>query len=241
MILNMVEIQLELTAFHGYIYGPGNYGTRWEVDYGYAIHQWLAAAFGELTPKPWRFFLHRGNYARILGYSVVDCQQLQTQLKEFAVPSVLSVCPRPEEMIRSKQMPNWQKGRKLGFQVLCCPVGRKAGGGTEKDLFLVKADGGVTGLRREKVYGEWLKERFEAGGASVREVRLSGFRLVNQRRQTQYQQPQGRKSVTITRPHALLEGELVVSDQERFMQLLASGLGRHRSFGYGMILLRPPQ
>jgi CRISPR system Cascade subunit CasE len=38
----------------------------------------------------------------------------------------------------------------------------------------------------------------------------------------------------------LLRGELTVADPDAFSALLARGVGRHRAFGYGMLLLRPP-
>ena len=67
MVFNMVEIQLDLASFHTFLYDVMGYRGRLEVDYGYAVHQWLAAAFGELAPKPWRFFINRSGSARVLG------------------------------------------------------------------------------------------------------------------------------------------------------------------------------
>lgn len=40
-------------------------------------------------------------------------------------------------------------------------------------------------------------------------------------------------------PDAVFTGSLTVSDPEAFRVLLARGVGRHRSFGFGMLLLRP--
>lgn len=42
-------------------------------------------------------------------------------------------------------------------------------------------------------------------------------------------------------PDATLQGVLTVADPEAFKALLARGIGRHRSFGFGMLLLRPPR
>jgi CRISPR system Cascade subunit CasE len=44
----------------------------------------------------------------------------------------------------------------------------------------------------------------------------------------------------IERPNAVLEGHLMVRDPVAFRALLARGVGRHRAFGFGMLLLRPP-
>jgi CRISPR system Cascade subunit CasE len=42
-------------------------------------------------------------------------------------------------------------------------------------------------------------------------------------------------------PDAVLEGVLEVVDGEAFAALLRRGVGRHRAFGFGMLLLRPPR
>jgi CRISPR system Cascade subunit CasE len=42
-------------------------------------------------------------------------------------------------------------------------------------------------------------------------------------------------------PDAVFTGTLVVARPAEFMGLLARGIGRHRAFGYGMLLLRPPR
>ena len=40
-------------------------------------------------------------------------------------------------------------------------------------------------------------------------------------------------------PDVVMQGRLRVSDPQAFAQLLARGVGRHRAFGFGMLLLRP--
>lgn len=49
----------------------------------------------------------------------------------------------------------------------------------------------------------------------------------------------GRRLVNLERPQALMTGEMVIADAAAFAALLARGIGRHRAFGYGMLLLRP--
>ena len=38
---------------------------------------------------------------------------------------------------------------------------------------------------------------------------------------------------------ATVHGTMTVTDPAAFAQLLAHGVGRHRAYGYGMLLLRP--
>lgn len=48
-----------------------------------------------------------------------------------------------------------------------------------------------------------------------------------------------RPRVSLTRPAALLQGEMIIQDGDQFQALLARGIGRHRAFGFGMLLLKP--
>jgi len=41
-------------------------------------------------------------------------------------------------------------------------------------------------------------------------------------------------------PDAIVHGVLVIHDPAAFSALLVRGVGRHRAYGYGMLLLRPP-
>ena len=42
-------------------------------------------------------------------------------------------------------------------------------------------------------------------------------------------------------PDAVVHGTLTITDPSAFANMLSKGIGRHRSYGYGMILVRPPQ
>lgn len=90
---------------------------------------------------------------------------------------------------------------------------------------------------REQVYGEWLKRELQRrGAADLNEgTRLTRFRLevVHRRGESRYPRASAPR-----RPNAVLEGTLTVRDEETFRALLRRGLGRHRAFGFGMLLLR---
>ena len=129
--LYMLELRFDLIALHRFLHAQGLCGGE-DGDIGYGIHAWLGAAFGELAPKPWRLLMNGKRPPRILGYGPHDASVLTQRIVEFAEPTVLQVCPEPAEMIASRPMPTWDRGRRLGFQVLVCPVGRKSSTGTEK-------------------------------------------------------------------------------------------------------------
>ena len=84
---------------------------------------------------------------------------------------------------------------------------------------------------REAVYLDWLTERL---GSTVRldraACRLARFRRIRVARGNRG--PEG--------PDATIHGTLIVTDPVSFAALLARGVGRHRAYGYGMLLLRPP-
>jgi CRISPR system Cascade subunit CasE len=177
--LYMVEIWPDITALLRFLHGQGLATRDGDEDLGYGIHAWLAAAFGKLSPKPWRLLIDRRRPARILGYSHVSAQELQQYMSEFAEPSVCAVCP--PESIASRMMPDWMPGRKLAFELMCCPVGRKAGSGIEKDIFLIHADTSEKGtLSRDTVYCSWAKERLQSGQAAiVTSISLVGFTKID--------------------------------------------------------------
>lgn len=212
-----------------------------DEDLGYGVHAWLAAAFGQGTIRPWRLLCDSRRPTRILGYTTRDASELRERLGAFAEPSVYAVVPDPENDILTRPMPTWRAGQRLAFEVQCCPVGRKSGSGLEKDMFLIAADhSGSDSIDRESVYTVWAAERLERDNAcSIRKIRLDGFRLVRQLRQTQ-PEGNGRTRARLVRPMALIRGELIVGDPESFNAMLAGGIGRHVAFGYGMVLLRPP-
>lgn len=107
-----------------------------------------------------------------------------------------------------------------------------------------------TWAEREQVYRGWLArelsaERKEASPAierppaELQEATMVEFAREPLRRKGAPRQapPPGQRQAE--RPDAVLEGTLVVRDEAAFRALLARGVGRHRAFGYGMLLVRP--
>jgi len=236
----MVEIIPDMIALYRFLSIQGISGREDDTELGYGIHAWLRAAFGDLAPKPWRLLMDRKRPTRILGYAEGDAFMLREHLSISAQPSAAEVCRDPSQTIISKAMPLIGRGRSLGFEVLCCPVVRKAGSGIEKDAFLAAVDAapGNT-LDRGQVYCDWVASKLHEGGARVFDTHLKSFRLVRQVRKTQAN-GKARQYRPLLRPHVVVAGTLTVQDPEAFHCLLKKGVGRHRAFGYGMLLLRPP-
>lgn len=206
-------------------------------DLGYALHTLLAAAFGDAAPKPFRHF---DDARGLLAYSAHDADALQLAA-QMAAPDVHAALGL--ERFASRSFPTeWAAGRRLGFEVRVRPVLR-TNAGRERDVFQVaaeKAGEGEFDQTREAMYGEWLaRELGRADAARIDHIRLDAFRLSASLRKSSTADGK-RPGRRVAGPDALLVGELTVREPGGFAALLARGVGRHRAFGFGMLLLRPP-
>jgi CRISPR system Cascade subunit CasE len=213
-----------------------------DEDMGYATHAWLVAMFGNLAPKPFRLLQdHRlRRPPRLLGYIGASGAELAEHAEAFAPPLAVAACDL-SQLKQVKAMPRqWSPGRRLGFELLVCPISRRED--REKDVFLSRADRQPPEsppLQRDAVYRDWLQRQCDTA-AHIEDMRLEGFRLVRMLRRGQRDTPEARRGTArISRPQALLSGTLTVGSAEGFHALLRRGIGRHRAFGYGMLLLKP--
>jgi CRISPR system Cascade subunit CasE len=232
----LLELPINSKALIGFIHDCG-LNTASDEDLGYAAHAWLKALFGPHAPNPYRLLhdLRNRRAPRILAYSERPREELTEHAETYARPMARAVCNLDD--LRVAKLPEvWKVGRRLGFEVLACPVSRQDQ--SEKDVFLRRASSLPTGapkLERSAVYYDWLKS--QAGlSVDIENLSLEGFRLIHMLRRRQDGE---RKGPRITRPHVLFHGVLTIRDGEGFDRVLRRGIGRHRAFGYGMLLLRP--
>jgi CRISPR system Cascade subunit CasE len=213
---------------------------RGSDDMGYAWHSLLTAAFGDKAPKPFHLLEQRGRPAQILAYSENSASEMRNFAALFADPIVVDALGVLE--IASKEMPTaFQAGSRFGFELRVRPTIRvtKDGKTRERDAFLaalsqVEPD---QGLDRGTVYTQWLREKLKAGGADLVSAEISRFqmsRIVRRNRSEDISKLQ-----ELIGPDVTFNGTLVVQDPEAFHLLLSRGVGRHRAFGFGMLLLRP--
>ena len=216
-------------------------------DPGYLTHLLLRRVFGDVAPQP--FHLEESRTAPLLwGYAAVDAGILRERLA-FADP--LAAVAIDSETLESRPMPlPFRSGRRLGFRLRACPVvrsrrTRRDGRPVEVDVFLQRA---LTTphkpLDREQVYCAWLADRLAARGAHLVRVRLVRFLQVPLVRRCGRSRPYLLPSPAgglARRPDVTFDGVLEVADPEIFALALARGIGRHRAFGHGMLLLRPPE
>jgi CRISPR system Cascade subunit CasE len=211
-----------------------------EDDLGYALHALLRAAFDRLAPAPFALLRDAKRPAKLLAYSPTPPAELRAQAAACAEPAVVAALGLAD--MADKQMPEgFPVGHRLGFTVRARPTVRTDRDGNrdrvrERDAFLAAIDGTAPGEgpSRGEVYRTWLARRLGEGGAEAEHLVLDQFRLTLTLRRNDV-----RRLHPFNGPDATFSGVLRVTDPARFGALLAHGVGRHRAFGFGMLLLRP--
>ncbi|PSQ95989.1 MAG: type I-E CRISPR-associated protein Cas6/Cse3/CasE [Bacteroidetes bacterium SW_9_63_38] len=226
------------------------------TDTGYLVHCALGELFGDDAPQPFAIETdaQNGRRARVLGYTAADADTLQANAQLDASPTVYEICDW--DGLAAKPMPDtFPDGITLQFELRACPVVRKASAGEgvnqngdtrtwdegdELDVFLAEAwTRPEDDVSREQVYRDWLRRQFDLrGGAEPHSIGMDRFSIERMTRRVPKTDNGERKADTIKRPDVTLTGTLTVTDSSAFVDLLRSGLGRHKSFGYGMLKVR---
>lgn len=205
----------------------------------------------------------------LYAYTSHDAEALHDMAQTVGLPDALAVIAL-DQLMAKPMPGDWREGRRLGFDLRLRPTMRLIKPlasapreetpaneqssaparpaetpfrkGAEVDAFLVEAfrrfpaktdpekSMAAAGLTRERTYVNWLAARLDGVATLGANVRLKHFirRLVS------------RHGVPSEGPDIVLQGDLTISDPARFTELIANGVGRHRAYGYGMLLLRPP-
>jgi len=225
-------------------------------DLGYLVHAHLAALFGEANVQPFRV-MGEASRVQVLGYSAQSGDELREHAATFAEPADYAACDW--SLFASKVMPqSWEPGSRLGFEIRVCPVVRLANEmeaegrdgqtlryhrGAEVDAWVHRcfltgagagAGGGGAAVDRGEAYHDWLAQRLD-GAARLLTSSLEAFQ---RRRLVRKRQGGERKSRVVERPDVVMRGTLTVTEGERFQAVLSRGVGRHKAFGFGMLLLR---
>lgn len=217
-----------------------------DIDDGYLCHCVLREIWQDIAPSPFVLRDH-GGIVDVWGYTRASSAELVEHARAFGDPALLGVIADLDS-VASKPMPQLSEGRCVGFRVRACPVVRLARAtnghraGAEVDAFLARcfSVGGDVAVSREQVYVDWLTTRLdrpETTGVRVRRVGVAGMKRDRFVRRTQAAPRDTRR---LERPDVEFVGELLVVDGGRFAGWLAHGVGRHRAFGFGAVILVPP-
>lgn len=246
MSLHLIELPLELRRLHLWA-GARGLGTGRIFDEGLALHHLLGEVFGPAVLQPFRLLVApRARRGTLYAYARADAETLRGAAAATLGPSEGEVVALGRLRSMPRPAATWQEGQRLGFDLRFRPVvrlasrlaGRTETGeavdlakGAETDAFLAAVLRGAE-VTRTAVYLDWLAARLE--GAAQLDRTTTRLASVQRNRVMRG----GRR---VEGPDAVAHGTLTVTDPNAFAALLARGVGRHRSYGFGMLLLRPPQ
>ena len=247
----LISATVDMRAFNRWAADRG-FVRRGAFDEGFALHVLLCSTFGKGVLQPFRLFASaRARTGSLYAYADADETALRQMADAFATPDCLAVLD--PQRLRSKSMrTQFSEGQQLGFDVRVRPVrrlhsdlshggGRVLAKGSEVDVFVVEVARDSAGdanrdvrsaVRREAAYVGWLGERLGSTALiRVESCRLAAFRRTRAVRGDGLG-PEG--------PDATVHGELTVKNPDQFALRVRRGVGRHKAYGYGMVLLRPP-
>ena len=119
--LQMVRADVNVRDFQRWM------GTRRLQDPDHAMHCLLTETFGELAPKPFRLMIPRGcRQGTLYGYGTATTAALREAAGAFADPLQLRAVP-PAGVDTKPMPPEWQKGKRLGFEIRVRPVSGRPG------------------------------------------------------------------------------------------------------------------
>lgn len=207
-------------------------------DSGYAWHGILRSAFGKSAPKP---FVDRMPLRSNLLLGYVEHEPGALPIQSDLDPLVARAMGI--ETLRATEMPaDWEVGQELSFEVRVRPVVRtrehaRSGRIDEMDA-AVHAAKREPSVSREQAYRDWLMRELDRDGAGslgcMRTIAFQRSRVIRRDQATP------RKAACIEGPDLWLNGRLTVNSAEAFEALLRRGLGRHRAFGFGCLLVGRP-
>ena len=170
----------------------------------------------------------------LLAYTQLTAQELRNaasqhqKLAHSAVmdPSSINTVGVPDQ---------WSEGQSIHFEVRIRPTKRSSNRDaghpkSEQDIYL----GSEENSNRAETYCRWLTNLIRRQGGlqtTPDTMVMTQFAMRRVRRQNSSQWTTG--------PDATIVGTAIVVNPDRVKTALTSGLGRHKGYGYGMLLIRP--
>ena len=174
---------------------------------------------------------YRKQKATLLAYTGYDADQLQEiarRNQDLSTAGVMSPLT-----FRTNELPErWREGTAVAIEVRLVPTYRSQSSKTEYDVHR-RHDAADT---PQETYCRWATELLtRKAGVEPAEhtVHVTKYR----RREVQRQWGQR----TMTMPDVTVRASCILRDTETWEKALRLGVGRHKSFGYGMLLVRPVQ
>ena len=229
------------------------------ADPGYAVHAATRAALGDLAPKPFAL-RQRAGATELVGYVAASTEHLARACALDAHDPEAAAALGLHEGVAKPMPTDWRASERFSFEVRAAPIVRSRAAAPGRYVEIDAAfhpDYASPCGDRATAYGAWLHAQLgRHGGAELVTHETVTFQLADMVRRTQAagrhspvadnaKEREGNGNGNRHSRHGLLpdltvRGELRVIDGPAFASLLARGLGRHRSFGFGCLLLAPP-
>jgi CRISPR system Cascade subunit CasE len=241
MLYRMAFSEQHLAAFRQLRFG------KRRVDAGYLIHSVLSEIFGTLCPRHFSIQSSHNGLCHVLAYGDALPSALVDAANAYADPLLLQAFQ--SSFFAAKAMPCFSAKMPLQFTLRWCPIRRqrsltshrnaKAQGAIrEVDAFLHACEKNPSQNHcRETVYIELLKQQLEQGGAALQHATMTSFTL--NKNMLARRDASRELQLLGGRPDATFSGVVEIVDSGAFNALLQRGIGRHRAFGFGMLLVKP--
>ena len=243
-LLSLVRLRPDMAALAHWAIRRSYLPRYGRADPGYALHAALKAGLGDIAPQPFVLRSVRGRPDELLGYAraapdaiLAAAAMPPTADSEAAGALALS-------SLEARAMPvDWPMGARFSFELRTRPVVRsrpkgRAGRSHEVDAAAWASANSAGAPPKERVYTDWLAARLAGRGARLIDAELAVLRRSRTLRRPVVDGE--RRSVLSEGPDALFRGTLEIGDPAAFADGLAHGVGRHRAFGFGCLLLAPP-
>lgn len=212
--------------------------ARWSAAEGHSdpdrsLHSLVYHTFGkDKVPRAFAAMPHEANpkeHARFLAYTGMDAPALQELARSNQ--SIITAGIMNPFTFRTTSLPQtWQKGTTLAFQVRLIPTYRATRSGSEQDVHH-RDDAAPT---RQESYCNWLARLMRRkAGAEPAEHTLHVTRYASRR----VKRSEGQQWIVL--PDVTIEGVCTITNSQTWNNALQLGIGRHKAYGYGMLLLRP--
>jgi CRISPR system Cascade subunit CasE len=249
--LTMLRLLPDMAALGRWVAASGQRSLA--PDRGYALHAALRATLGEMAPQPFAL-LERPGSVQLIGYRAAEPAALAEAAAMASTTDPLAAqalgLDRASGILIKPMPTEWLVGQRLSFEVRVAPVvrsrdaavhGGRGGVYPEVDAAFHPAFAEPGEHDRQAAHGRWLaREMARGGAATVLTQRETQFTLSPMARRHQREEGRAaRRSREGLLPDLTVRGELRIDNAAAFAHLLARGLGRHRSFGFGCLLLAP--
>ncbi len=243
LTLTLLRLQPDLQALLRWAAATRQSALR--DDAGYLLHGAMQAALGDLSPQPF-VLRRRAGAAELLGYTQADPGALR-RAQQLPPADAQAAAALGLDGLSMHALPaDWRAGERLSFEVRVAPVVRsrnaRPGAVAEVDAAWHPSYAQDHPGDRVAAYGRWLARELARGEAArLNDWQMHTFVLarIARRGQRADGDERSRGLAHGLLPDLTARGELVVQQPAAFTALLARGLGRHRAFGYGCLLLAP--